>query len=108
MKKSFLILSLAILSFSSMAKTFTCTSADKKVSVVAILTSEIAGTVEVLSPFHMQMNCDVSDLTNRTDVVKAFVCGDGLPDIFAINEKTQKGMLEVVDQPHYDLNCEIN
>lgn len=108
MKKTILMLSLSVLSLSSMAKTFTCTSADKKVNVVAVLTSETSGTVEVLTPFQKQMNCAVSDFAIGVDVVKGFVCGDGLPDIFAVNEKSSKGMIEVSNHPHYDLNCEIH
>lgn len=107
MKKSILMLSLLVVSLSSMAKTFTCTSADKKVSLVAILVSEKSGTLEVLAPFQKMMTCDVSDFTNGSDIVTGFACGDGLPDIFAINEKSSKGMIEVHGEPHYDLDCKI-
>jgi hypothetical protein len=76
---------------------------------VAVLESEKSGNVEVLSPFQKQMKCLVSDFTNGSEIVKGFVCGgEGeLPDLLIINEKTKKAMIEVVDQPHYDLDCEI-
>jgi hypothetical protein len=111
MNKSILAVSLFMLSLSGMATTYTCTSTDYKVKVTAVQLSETTGTVKVLSPFRKQMKCDVSTATatKGSKSIKTFICGDGdsIPDIFAVDEKRSKGMIEVVDQAHYDLNCKI-
>jgi hypothetical protein len=90
------------------AQTYSCSNEKDKVQVEITITSKTKAEVKVKSPFQKQMKCDYNLLSNGVDTIKSFTCDnqdDGLPDVLAINEKTLQGMIEVVDQPHYDLEC---
>lgn len=90
------------------AQTYSCSNEKDKVQVEITITSETKASVDVKSPFQKQMKFDYDLLSNGVDTFKSFTCDnedDGLPDVLAINEKTLQGMIEVVDQPHYDLEC---
>lgn len=102
---TFLVTSLAL--NTAMAQSYTCSNVKGNVRVQVALTSQTTADVEVKSPFQKQMKCAVNEFTNGKDVVKGFTCdnGEGLPDVLAINEKLMTGMIEVLDQPHYELIC---
>lgn len=104
-----LTLGSTLLMNTAMAANYTCVNLDKNVELTVNFLSPTVAEVNVKSPFQKQMNCEVNDFTNGVEVVKGLACENNnnntIPDVLAINEKTMKGMIEVSDQPHYDLDC---
>lgn len=101
------ILGCTLITSTAMAANYTCVNLDRNVELTINFLSATAAEVDVKSPFKKHLSCEVNDYTNDTETIKGLTCGNSeeIPDILAINEKTMKGMIEVSDQPHYDLEC---
>ena len=91
----------------AMAQNYFCFNSQENVEVLVTFISATTAEVAVKVPFQKKMICDVNDFTNGKEVIKGLACDNGeeAPDVLAINENLMTGMIEVINQPHYNLIC---
>lgn len=103
----FLCLLCFLIGSKASAEEIICVNSEQNVNVIINISDETSADVEVTSPFQKRMVCAINIYTNGQDFIRGLTCdnGEDLPDVLAVNEKSKKGMIEVLGQPHYELTC---